>query len=187
MACLTISASFKRSTLSQKDLPAKKGDIYSLPLSVLPKSACYLDSSGLVKRASIHLIVWITIEIKRRLIKGDWPSQLRPCRPSLSSLQSRLILHASYISSFSFSSSFSPAKRRNIRRASDHISWRKQHKLCLHFTEALEWTNRLVVIYTGQWRLAAFPALCWSLRLRSRGRGWRIRRWALGCKDIKKM
>lgn len=27
MACLTISASFKRSTLSQKDLPAKKRDI----------------------------------------------------------------------------------------------------------------------------------------------------------------
>lgn len=41
-------------------------------------------------------------------MKWYWPSQLSPCRPSLSSLQSLLNLQASYMTSFSFSSSFSP-------------------------------------------------------------------------------
>lgn len=37
-------------------------------------------------------------------------------------------------------------------------------------------TDQLVVVYTVQWRLAAFPERCWS-PLRSLGRGWRNRRW----------
>lgn len=119
-----------------------------------------------------------SIGIKWRLTSSYWPSQLRPCRPSLSSLQSLLILQASYISSFSFSSSFSPANMEisPVCFGGSHTS------SSVTQLKAFELTDQLAVIYTGRWHPGVFPVRCWSLR-RSLGHGWRNCRWALSCKD----
>lgn len=139
----------------------------------------------IIIRLEMYEILEKRIGIKWRLTSSHWPSQLRPCRPSLSSLQSLLILQASYISSFSFSSSFSPANteisadRARIRFGGSHTN--------SSVTQLKEFalTDQLAVIYTGRWRPVVFPVRCWSLR-RSPGHGWRNRRWALSCKDAMK-
>lgn len=127
----------------------------------------------------IYEILEKRIGIKWRLTSSYWPSQLRPCRPSLSSLQSLLILQASYISSFSFSSSFSPANTEiSADRTRVWFGWSHSNSSITQVRA----TDQLAVIYTGRWRPVVFPAQCWSLR-RSPGHGWRNRRWALSCKD----
>lgn len=42
-------------------------------------------------------------------------------------------------------------------------------------------TDQLVEVYIVRWRLGVFPERCWSLSLRSLGRGWRNCHWAWGC------